>query len=92
MDKEGNLDALRFPQFHQEILYQSHWEAGELLGRIKIVIAEGLARNNKAYQHRVGPPFERVKDIVAFSFQHAPLRESSFCGSRRSTDDFHRHT
>ncbi|EAW20963.1 uncharacterized protein NFIA_114960 [Aspergillus fischeri NRRL 181] len=36
---------------------------------IRVVIAEGFARPNR------NPPFERVKDIIAFSFQHAPLRK-----------------
>ncbi|EAW10895.1 uncharacterized protein ACLA_065290 [Aspergillus clavatus NRRL 1] len=35
---------------------------------IRVVIAEGLARPNR------NPPIERVKDVVAFSFQHAPLQ------------------
>ncbi|KAL5690672.1 hypothetical protein EMGR_007630 [Emarellia grisea] len=35
---------------------------------IRVVIAEGFARPNR------NPPFERVKDIIAFSFQHAPLQ------------------
>ena len=33
------------------------------------MISEGFAR-----PHR-NPPFERVKEVVAFAFQHAPLRE-----------------
>jgi hypothetical protein len=40
-DSAGNAKPLRFPQFHQEILHQSHWAAGDLLGRIRVVIAEG---------------------------------------------------
>ncbi|OJJ48089.1 hypothetical protein ASPZODRAFT_14243 [Penicilliopsis zonata CBS 506.65] len=67
VDKSGNQDHLRFPPFHQEILEQRHWDAGELHGRIRIVIAEGFARPHRS------PPFERVKDIISFSFQHAPL-------------------
>ncbi|KAK2754713.1 hypothetical protein FQN54_006846 [Arachnomyces sp. PD_36] len=67
IDKNGNQDNLRFPQFHQEILQQSHWDASDMNGRIKIVIAEGFSRPHRS------PPFERVADIVAFSFQHAPL-------------------
>ncbi|BDD60493.1 hypothetical protein MPDQ_004694 [Monascus purpureus] len=67
IDKNGNQDNLRFPAFHQEILEQMHWDAGELHGRIRTVISEGFSR-----PHRT-PPFERVKDIIAFSFQHAPL-------------------
>ncbi|KNG90264.1 hypothetical protein ANOM_001811 [Aspergillus nomiae NRRL 13137] len=68
IDKSGNQDNLRFPPFHQEILEQQHWDAGELYGRIRIVISEGFAR-----PHR-NPPFERVKEVVAFAFQHAPLQ------------------
>lgn len=69
VDKTGNQDSLRFPPFHQEILEQRHWDAAELYGRIRVVIAEGFCR-----PHRY-PPFERVKEIVAFAFQHAPLRK-----------------
>jgi len=58
---------LQFPPFHNEILQQSHWDARDGLGRIRIVIAEGLARGAG---HNRG--FERLRDIVAFSFQHAP--------------------
>ncbi|KAF7622552.1 hypothetical protein F9C07_2246934 [Aspergillus flavus] len=68
IDKSGNQDNLRFPPFHQEILEQQHWDAGELYGRIRVVISEGFAR-----PHR-NPPFERVKEVVAFAFQHAPLQ------------------
>ncbi|GIK04106.1 hypothetical protein Aspvir_008181 [Aspergillus viridinutans] len=68
VDKNGDQDYLRFPPFHQEILEQRHWEAGDLHGRIRVVIAEGFARPNR------NPPFERVKDLIAFSFQHAPLQ------------------
>lgn len=71
LDKEGQFTPLRFPAFHQEILHQSHWEAGEMLGRIRIVIAEGV------YCPKKRPPFEHVKDVLAFSFQHAPLRKFS---------------
>ncbi|EEP77258.1 predicted protein [Uncinocarpus reesii 1704] len=63
----GDQDTLRFPPFHEEILRHTHWDAGEMYGRLRIVIAEGLARPNRS------PPFERVRDIIIFSFQHAPL-------------------
>jgi hypothetical protein len=53
--------------FHNELLSQSHWNPGDDFGRIKIVIAEGFSRDNSTF------PFERVKNIVSFSFQHAPL-------------------
>ncbi|KKZ66105.1 hypothetical protein EMCG_08131 [[Emmonsia] crescens] len=67
IDKNGDQDSLHFPAFHEEMLQQSHWEAGEEFGRIKVVIAEGLSRPNRS------PPFERIRDLVFFSFQHAPL-------------------
>ncbi|MCJ1378895.1 hypothetical protein MMC17_001994 [Xylographa soralifera] len=68
MDKEGNRDFLRWPQFHPEMLTQSYWNAGENKGRIKVTITEGylLAPGNL--------PFTRTKNLVAFSFQHAPQR------------------
>ncbi|KAJ5979941.1 hypothetical protein N7481_007239 [Penicillium waksmanii] len=67
MDRDGNQDVLRFPQFHSDILEQRHWDAGDSYGRIKIVLTEGFSRPHRS------PPFERVKDVVALSFQHAPL-------------------
>jgi hypothetical protein len=38
------------------------------MGRIKIMLSEGFSRPNRS------PPFERVKDAIVFSFQHAPER------------------
>ncbi|KAL8729641.1 MAG: hypothetical protein Q9166_004590 [cf. Caloplaca sp. 2 TL-2023] len=67
-DKTGNQECLRFPPFHQEMLTQNWWSAGEDIGRVKVVISEGVGVGQ-------GPPsaFRRVKNIVSFSFQHAPL-------------------
>ncbi|OAX80777.1 hypothetical protein ACJ72_04885 [Emergomyces africanus] len=67
IDKNGDQESLHFPAFHDEMLQQNHWEAGEEFGRVKVVIAEGFSRPNRI------PPFERVRDLVFFSFQHAPL-------------------
>ncbi len=76
LNKAGEREPLRFPQFHQEILYQNHWEAGELLGRIRVIIAEGISRQSQSPQLAATENiFERVKDVVVFSFQHAPLRK-----------------
>ncbi|KAI9825644.1 MAG: hypothetical protein M1832_000988 [Thelocarpon impressellum] len=66
-DKNGNPQTLKFPPFYEEVLANNWWGAAETLGRIKVVIAEGIARPAQGY------PFERVKNLVAFSFQHAPL-------------------
>ncbi len=64
---------LRFPPFHRELLAQSSWSAGDDLGRIKVVISEGLRRAS------LPGVFDRVKNVVAFSFQHAPLGECFRC-------------
>ncbi|KAK5276214.1 hypothetical protein LTR16_011566, partial [Cryomyces antarcticus] len=65
---KGQGQQLRFPPFHQEVLAQSHWTAGESLGRIKVIVSEGYQGLGQGKVQ-----FERVNDIVCFSFQHAPL-------------------
>jgi len=67
LDKHGDFEKLKFPTFHNELLSQNYWNAGDDLGRIKVVISEGFSRDGSTY------PFERIKNIVSFSFQHAPL-------------------
>ena len=71
-DKDGNQDQLRFPPFHTEILTQTWANPAQTLGRIKVIIAEGI-------NHGQGvSAFEKTKNLVSFSFQHAPLREVEF--------------
>ncbi|RYP76626.1 hypothetical protein DL769_003586 [Monosporascus sp. CRB-8-3] len=65
--KDGELEPLKFPQFRSELLRQSYWNPADELGRIKIIISEGFPRDS------LSAPIERVKNIVAFSFQHAPI-------------------
>ncbi|KAK3689924.1 hypothetical protein B0T22DRAFT_182222 [Podospora appendiculata] len=65
--KTGELERLKFPNFRRELLYQNHWNPGDDVGRIKIIISEGFPRDS------LSVPIERVKNVVAFSFQHAPL-------------------
>ncbi|KAI1858465.1 uncharacterized protein JN550_012598 [Neoarthrinium moseri] len=65
--KGGELQQLKFPSFRSELLRQSYWSPADELGRIKIVISEGFPRDSLTV------PMERVKNVVAFSFQHAPL-------------------
>ncbi|CAN8099692.1 unnamed protein product [Discula destructiva] len=67
MSKQGELQDLKFPAFRRELLYQNHWSPGDDIGRVKIIISEGFPRDSHSN------PIERVKNIVAFSFQHAPL-------------------
>ncbi|CAF9906352.1 MAG: hypothetical protein ALECFALPRED_002208 [Alectoria fallacina] len=73
-DKDGNHDQLRFPPFHTEVLTQTWANPAQNIGRIKIVIAEGI-------NHGPGvSAFERTKNLVSFSFQHAPLHILENCG------------
>ncbi len=65
--KNGELEPLKFPDFRRELLYQNHWNPGDDVGRVKIVISEGFPRDS------LTTPIERVKNVVAFSFQHAPM-------------------
>ena len=67
-DKDGNRDQLRFPPFHTEVLTQTWANPTQNVGRIKIVIAEGINHGSGV------SAFERTKNLVSFSFQHAPLR------------------
>lgn len=52
------------------------------MGRIRIVLAEGFSRPNRS------PPFERVKDAIVFSFQHAPQRMYTTGGWHWACDEF----
>ena len=69
VDKANNLGQLRFPPFHSEMLTQVWADATQNLGRVKIIIAEGIRNGQGNYG------FQRLKNVVMFSFQHAPLRE-----------------
>lgn len=60
------IEPLVFPSFKEEILRQDWWVPADDLGRIKVVLSEGFLRDSMTN------PFERIKNIVAFSFQHAP--------------------
>lgn len=70
MDKTGNQECLRFPPFHQQVLAQQWWSPGEDTGRVKLVISEGIAPGQNP-----SSGFRRVKNLLTFSFQHAPLGE-----------------
>lgn len=70
MTKQGELEQLKFPSFRRELLFQNHWSPSDDLGRIKVLISEGFPRDSPSN------PIERVKNVVAFAFQHAPLGQS----------------
>ncbi|GJN66152.1 hypothetical protein PLICBS_000168 [Purpureocillium lilacinum] len=67
VEKTGKLEPLRFPLFRRELLQQSHWSPADDVGRIKLILSEGFPRDSLSL------PMERVKNVVMFSFQHAPL-------------------
>lgn len=69
--KEGKPGPLKFPPFHPEMLSQAWVLPGQSMGRIKVVIAEGISRGKPGTT-----PFEKTRNLVAFSFQHTPLCES----------------
>ncbi|KAF2994319.1 hypothetical protein E8E14_000846 [Neopestalotiopsis sp. 37M] len=66
-NRYGELENLKFPPFRSELLRQDYWSPADELGRIKIVISEGFPRDS------ITVPIERVKNLIAFSFQHAPI-------------------
>ena len=68
-DPEGKTDQLRFPRFHTEMLEQTWVNPAQALGRVKVVIAEGTRPSPSS-------GFEKIRNVVAFAFQHAPLRKS----------------
>lgn len=61
------MASLIFPNFQRELLNQSYWSPADDLGRIKVVISESYPRDS------LSMPLERIKNVIAFSFQHAPL-------------------
>lgn len=71
VDKPNNSNQMRFPPFHTEMLKQVWADAAQNLGRVKIIIAEGIR------QSQGNSGFQRVKNLVTFSFQHAPLSKQS---------------
>ncbi|KAG6004399.1 hypothetical protein E4U21_001119 [Claviceps maximensis] len=62
----AELEPLKFPSFREELLRQNWWVPADDLGRVKVVLSEGFPRDSTT------TPFERIKNIIAFSFQHAP--------------------
>lgn len=62
-----------FPAFHPEILQQPRWDPAEPLGRIQIVLSEGVLREARApHTNSTKVAFDALRDVVAFAFQHAP--------------------
>ena len=74
--KDGKPGLLRFPAFHQEMLSQTWVVPTSSMGRIKVIIAEGISHGPPGTM-----PFEKIRNVVVFSFQHTPLRET--CSNKR---------
>ncbi|OHE98425.1 hypothetical protein CORC01_06216 [Colletotrichum orchidophilum] len=66
-NKFGNQDAIRFPAFNEKYLQEHSWNPAAWLGRIQVIITEAFLRDSATF------PLERIKNVVAFSFCHAPL-------------------
>lgn len=64
----GRIQPLRFPQFHEEVMKESSWDALSDLGRIKVEISEGYLRGARGNQS-----FVKLTTHAIFSFQHAPM-------------------
>ena len=79
--KNGELLPLKFPHFKEELLQQNYWNPSDELGRIKIILSEGFPRDSLTV------PVERVKNLVTFSFQHAPMGKLLSC-RHRVTQEF----
>ncbi|KAK5134726.1 hypothetical protein LTR08_006241 [Meristemomyces frigidus] len=64
----GPAEKLAFPKFHRSILSQSHWNACEEKGRIKVQLSAGcMVQQDGKLQ------FIKLVDHAMFSFQPAPL-------------------
>ncbi|KAJ4113254.1 hypothetical protein NW768_011532 [Fusarium equiseti] len=74
----SHIDAkkvIKFPMFQRELLRQRHWSAADNLGRIKLVISEGVCHGSEDDK-----TFEKVHNLVIFSFQHAPQGQQESLG------------
>lgn len=68
-DASGVVERLKFPPFHSELLEQDWWNAEENLGRIKVMISEGIDKG----QIQGKPRFRPLANLVCLSFQPAPI-------------------
>ncbi|KAK5109405.1 hypothetical protein LTR62_007071 [Meristemomyces frigidus] len=66
--EDGKPLPLSFPRFHRTILSQSHWNACDDLGRVKLELSAGYA-----VQVHGKEEFVKAVDRVIFSFQPTPL-------------------
>ena len=71
--QEG-VARLRFPPFHHTITSQSHWDAADLMGRIRLELSTGYV---DVKHHR----FVKMFNVVNFSFQPAPIGKPMCLGA-----------
>ena len=62
-------------------MLQSHWDASDEVGRIKVIISEGYG---EIKEDKAG--FVKLTDHVVFNFQAAPLGQSN---NHLSISSFH---
>lgn len=68
VENANKHEQLRFPLFHSELLTQIWANPAQSMGTVRIVITEGIRQGQSSGK------FMRLRNIVTFSFQHAPLR------------------
>ena len=70
VDKDDKHKQILFPPFHPELLTQVWANPAQGLGTIRILLSEGINQGEDGKASFAG-----LRNIVMFSFQHAPLRE-----------------
>ena len=70
INQDEKPEQLHFPPFHQEILTQVWANPAQGMGTIRVVVAEGIDQGQAS-----SASFIKLRNIVTFSFQHAPLRK-----------------
>ncbi|WPH03271.1 Hypothetical protein R9X50_00614800 [Acrodontium crateriforme] len=68
LGKDGKSLPLGFPPFHGSFLAQTHWDASEDMGRIKVELSAGHMVEQHGTAH-----FMKVVTHALFAFQPAPL-------------------
>lgn len=74
IDANGKALPLEFPGFHRHLMSQSHWNACDEIGRVKVELSAGYTIANQ-----LDGKLHFVKNLthVVFSFQPAPLGMSN---------------